>query len=224
MLLGPIGGGRPHLRILMLKLGDDTNQWPLRVVRALQVSLLIAISLLWRKLYKAFKCYPWVLAPAFDESREEEVRRRALLDLFCADWCCVDAGLGRQLRKAFPNSVEMYCGTPLGEFLTVLFTRLVVTSTQVELQFSRYAGLTDTRSKRLGLAGLAAKAMNQTYKQIVESSRADVLTGQVRQPTSRARPVCTKKQNKGVNTSAFDLYKSAIKEKTRLPASFRSPN
>ena len=115
-------------------------------------------------------------------------------------------GLGRQLRKAFPPNIDVYWGTALGQFLKEFFLRAVVTSTQVELQFSSYAGLTDTRNKRLGLAGLAAKAMNQSYKRVVERWRAAVQAGRVRRQTSfRSRPSWTKTVSKGQNTSAFDL-------------------
>ena len=91
-----------------------------------------------------FKAYPWALAPAFDEALTEDVRRNTLQNLLQADTCCLDLGLCRQLRKAFPTFAQ-YWGTPLAEFLRVVFTRLVVTSTQVELQFSRYTVLTDTK-------------------------------------------------------------------------------
>ena len=174
-------------------MGDAIDQWPMRVVRALQIALLIGISVLWRKLYMAFKAYPWALAPAFDESRIDEERRNTLQELFDADWCCLDMGLGRQLRKAFPSLIETFWGTALGRFLTVLFTRLVVTSTQVELVFSRFSVLTHTRCKRLGLAGLAAKAINQSFKEIVERWRADVLAGLARESNYRSRPVWTKR-------------------------------
>ena len=99
---------------------------------------------------QGLEAYPWVLAPAFDESRALEERQNTLQEFFFAAWCCLDMGLGRQLRKSFPNRTDVYFGTPLGRFLTVLFTRLVVTSTPVELQFSNLTRLTDNRSKRLG--------------------------------------------------------------------------
>ena len=133
MLLDPTGAGRSHCRLLLLKLGDDIRAWPLRIVRALQIAILIAVSVLWRKLFLFFKAYPWALAPAFDETRTDEERRDALHKVFGANWCCLDMGLGRPLRKGFPRSIDAFWGTPLRTYLTVLFTRLVMTSTQVEL-------------------------------------------------------------------------------------------
>ena len=217
MLLDPMGSGRRHLRLLWLKLGDNLDHWPGRVVRALQVSLLIGISVLWRKLYKFFKAYPWALAPAFDETRTEEARRTTLQDFFDASWCCLDAGLGRQLRAAFPPSIDIYCGTPLARFIIAVFTRLVVTSTQVELQFSRYSGLTDTRSKRLGLAGFAAKAMNVAFKEIVERWRNQNCL--VRKPSFRSHPDWVQPRKSTVR--AIDLFKATLKLSWKRMASCR---
>ena len=103
----------------------------------------------------------------------------------------------------------------MGEFLKALFIRLVLTSTQVELQFSRFSVITYTRSKRLGLAGLAAKAMNQSFKALVDRWRADVLRGLVRRSNNRARPAWVKSRSKGAGTSAFDLYKSDVHAEMR---------
>lgn len=106
--------------------------------------------------------------------------------------------------EGFPVDIAVYWGTELEAFLKVLFMRLVVTPTQVELQFSCYSVLTDTRSKRLGLPGLAAKAMHQASNAAVAKWRAHALAGQVRQPNFRARPVWTKAHNERYKTRAFD--------------------
>ena len=210
MLLDPLGAGRIHLKLMRLKLGDEMQEWPLRVVRALHFALLLGISVLWRKLFIAYQAYPWALAPAFDDARSDEERRTTLEQFFDAASCCLDQGLGRQLRKAFPSRIDVYDGTPLAScFLKTLFQRLVVTSTQVELQFSSMTGLTNTRNKRLGLAGLAAKAMNAAYNQQVVRWR-EFMTKRVKADTARARPVWTKTRNKGAKTGAFDLYKKEV--------------
>ena len=135
-----------------------------------------------------FQAYPWALAPAFDLSLTDMQRRDTLQRFFRVGECCLDLGLGRQLRKAF-TTIDAYWGTPLADFLTTVFARVVVTSTQVELQFSLYTGLADTRNKRLGLSGLAAKAMNNGFAEIVEDWREDENMGRVKQSTGRARPV-----------------------------------
>ena len=82
MLLDPLGAGKRHLCLLCLKLGNCINEWPLRVVQALQISLLIGISASWRKLFKFFEAYPWALAPAFDEALTDQAMRQAL-QRFC---------------------------------------------------------------------------------------------------------------------------------------------
>ena len=43
MLMDPLGGGRQYLRILLLKLGDNMDEWPLRVTLALHILSLIHI-------------------------------------------------------------------------------------------------------------------------------------------------------------------------------------
>ena len=86
-----------------------------------------------------------------------------------------------------------------------------MTSTQVELQFSHFTHLTDTRSKRLGLSGLCAKAMNQAFKAWVERWRTEQRMGHKPSGTHRARPAWVKRNEK--TKGAFDLYKTDVKTK-----------
>ena len=86
--------------------------------------------------------------------------------------------------------MDIYWGTPLGHFVKALFERLVVTSTQVELVFSLLTKLTNTETKRLGLAGLAAKATNHDFSEIVDRWRARV-PGRAR-ASFKKRPVWAK--------------------------------
>ena len=215
MLFDPRGSGRQDLKLLFLKLGEDLDKWPMRVCQALDTALVIAISMLWRKLFVFFDSYPWALAPAFDESRPDVVRKKCLQQFFNANSCCLDLGLGRQLRKAFPSTIEAYWGTPLGDFLKLVYTRLVVTSTQVELQFSRHTHLTDTRTKRLGLGGLAAKAMNSTFGAMVHAWRALQLLANpspISGMSYRARPVWTKSNSMsdGSKLTGLHLYQRHV--------------
>ena len=91
MLLDPEGAGRKHLSLLFYKFGDY-SEWPHRVHEYLEGSLLIAFSVLWRKLYFEFQCYPWLLALAFDV-RRSLVDRRATLQKF------LDAPTSRAPRR-----------------------------------------------------------------------------------------------------------------------------
>ena len=150
MLMEPDGlAARKHLRLLHLALGP-AREWPDRVATALQVALLIGIAVLWHKLIVYFESYPWALAPAFDTTRSPADRRAALEAFFRVEPCCFDTGLCRQLRKAFPSDVSVYVDTALSEFLTTVFTRLVMTSTQVELQFSKLSAITNHPHSRIG--------------------------------------------------------------------------
>lgn len=114
MLMEPDGlAARKHLRLLHLALGP-TWEWPDRVATALQVALLIGIAVLWRKVIVYFNSYTWALALAFDTTRSTAVRRAVLEAFFRAEPCCLDMGLCRQLRKAFPRARtrpnELLCG------------------------------------------------------------------------------------------------------------------
>ena len=62
ILLDPSGMGRVHLTLWRLKLGEDVHAWPVRITRALQVAILIGVGVLWRKIFRFFKAYPWALA------------------------------------------------------------------------------------------------------------------------------------------------------------------
>ena len=207
MLMEPDGPqGQQLLKLLLLKHGPIA-QWPLRVKAAMQVSLLLGITVLWRKLVVTFESYPWALAPAFDSTRTAAERQATLEAFFRADLCCLDMGLCRQLRKAFPSDTSVYEDLALSEFLTILFTRLVMTSTQVELQFSRLSSLTNLPHKRLGLPCLAGKAMSVTFKAWVERWRATQRADLQRGKGNRERPKWVKRHR---NRTAQDLYKTDL--------------
>ena len=127
MLLDPEGAGRKHLKLLFLRFGSY-SEWPQRVHKYLEGSLLIAFSVLWRKLYLDFQCYPWLLAPAFD-LRRSWIERRATLQTFVdVPWCCLDKGLCTPLRARHERADDYFEGTVLHDFLVALFERVVVTS------------------------------------------------------------------------------------------------
>ena len=98
--------------------------------------MLIGISVIWRKLVVSFDSYPWALAPAFDDRHTQRERDTTLEVFFKAPLCCLDLGLSRQLREAFPANATSYRATPLSQLLATVFMRLVMTGTPVELQFS----------------------------------------------------------------------------------------
>ena len=83
-----------------------------------------------------------------------------------------------------------------------------MTSTQVELQFSGFTHLTDTRNKRLGLKRLAAKAMNQAFTAWVQRWRTEQRMGYEQSGMHRGRPVWV--QPNKTKKGAFDLYKADV--------------
>ena len=75
--------GQRHLRLLGIQLGP-LEEWPTRVKVALQVSLLLGLAVLWRKLAVHFESYPWALAPAFSSNRSWAQREATLQAFFFA--------------------------------------------------------------------------------------------------------------------------------------------
>ena len=207
MLLDPEGEGSIYLRLMALTLGTKICERPLRVQRALQVSLLISFCVMWRKLYLFYKGYPWALAPAFDKTRSLAQRLQTLEEFFDAPDCCLDKGLCRALRHRFPDITDYVDDTKLAQFLRSLFEVLVPTSTQVELQFSKLSALTHTRSKRVSLSGLSAKSMNHTLKANVARWR---LQHELTRATSRKRPQWTKTRNPDFNCSYMAVYRKDV--------------
>ena len=233
MLLDPLCGGRPYLQILRSRYGDDMADWPPRLVRALEVALVLAFATLWRKIYRYFDCYPWRLAPAFDPQLARTDRETVVREFLGASECCLDPGLGLPLRK-FTARIEDYlepADTPptvsdladgdaahdptLRLFLQTLFERSVVTSTQVELQFAGLSLWTtaNLRGPRLNLPGLAARAVATSFGDAVSRWRALPWIRDSVPPrqSGRSRPAWTKTNNPGHKTTHLHLFAKQVK-------------
>ena len=87
------GEGRRPLALLFLYCGSH-DAWPRKVHHVLQVSTIVAMSIIWRKLIHYFKRYPWLLAPAFDRRRSEADRRSTLATFMRATKFDLDPGFG----------------------------------------------------------------------------------------------------------------------------------
>ena len=205
MLLDPSGSGAQHLSLLFLKFGRDHGGWPSRVLAALQISLVLAFCCLWRKIFYYFDSYPWRLARAFDDRCTREEQRAVLQKgLTEVSDCCVDPGVLEVLR-ALTTNPDDYFGTVLGDFLKTFFERVVVTSTQVELQFARLSIWTagGGRGPRLGLPSIAARATTTEFENSVKRWRESLQC-----PPSRGntRPEWTKHITPGSKKNYLHLY------------------
>ena len=194
------GEGRRPLALLFLYFGSH-DAWPRKVHHVLQVSTIVAMSIIWRKLIHYFKRYPWLLAPAFDRRRSEADRRSTLATFMRATKFDLDPGLGLPLQ-ALVDDIEDYVDSDLGDFLTTLFERVVVTSTQVEMLFS---GLTKwTQAADQGLPTLAAKSVLNMFKQSVERWRRGI--GDVPRQNRRSRPAWMFTMPKGIRKDHLHIF------------------
>jgi hypothetical protein len=191
ILMDPMGEGRKHVRVLLLKFGA-MDTWPLIVTTRLHVASVLAFCGIWRKLVFAFERYPWLLVPAFDKSRSMAERYRTLREFLAAGECCLDSGLSQILRALHPD-VEDYFFTDLEDFLCALFQRVVVTSTPVERVFSDFSHWIQAADQ--GLAQMAAKHVIHSFSSQVNRWREsrlldshDVASAAPRE-SLRSRPV-----------------------------------
>ena len=200
MLLDPEGTGKRPLALLYLKFGERYLEWPRHVRELLQGCLCIAFQVLWRKLYYYFQCYPWLLVPAFDVGRTMIARRDTIQRFLNAFECCLDPGLCAPLR-AYTANLDDYFGSVLHDFLITLFERVVVTSTQVELQF---ASLTRWTMNHAGMPTIAAKYAIDTFAQMVGRWRTGNAISSA--PSNRCRPPWVYNTKKGVKTNHLHVF------------------
>ena len=197
-------------------------QWPVRLVSALEVSLVQAFATLWRNMFRHFDCYPWKLAPAFDPQLPRADRQAIVQEFLTAPECCLDHGLCLPLRQYTANLDDYLEPIPVSDlagenapapagdptlrlFLQTLFERSVVTSTQVELQFAGLSAWVSGGSKgpRLNLPALASRAVTATFADAVKRWRALPCNkaSVARSSDGRARPAWTKAANLGHKTT-----------------------
>ena len=97
--------------------------------------------------------------------REEAIRAQHLL---AQQDCCLDQPFTQKLRRLSPDA-EFLLQPDMQEFLEVVFTRLVATSTFVERRFASYGAWVARRSAGCRLATLAAKHVTSCLKEFVSS-------------------------------------------------------
>ena len=158
ILLDPEGQGRGPLAALAFRFGPSVPRWPRKVVEDLQVAVLLAFSVLWRKLFHFFQCYPWKLAPSFDARLEDHERSECFNSFLQAPVCCLDRGLGLRVRALLESEGR---GRLLDRFMEALFE---CTPTQVELVFASLSRLTLANDRGAGLPTIAAKGHAGTVR------------------------------------------------------------
>ena len=207
ILLRPQAEGRRHLLALADHFGLCPGQWPSKVRETLHISALMAFSTLWRKLFFSFRSYPLKLAPAFDAKRSYSAREQTMSEFMSAPSCCLDTGVGARLQRHIKH-----CGGQqnipdlLDSFLTALFERVVVTSTQVELMFSSLTRWSLASDKGTGLPTLSAKATINQFAQAAERWR-NTSREQKREPKAGAcRPGWMFPVRKGSRTNHLHLF------------------
>ena len=211
IMFDPDGAGRPHLRLLHARFGPTVAIWPLALMKELHMACVRTFSRSWRLLLHHFQQYPWRLAPIFDPDVEEEEQRR------CAEAFIaipkgskqLDPGCGRKLRELVETAEDLFAD-PLYTFMSVLFERVVVTSTFVERLFKDLTNWTSRTPQ--GLATVAAKHVQHVFGKSVSRWRAGLrpcgkgvpASGLVARP--RSRPHWVKPLNRGAKTTGYHLF------------------
>ena len=197
IMFNPDGAGRPHLRLLHARFGRSVVDWPLALLKELHIACVRSFARLWRLLFHHFQQYPWLLVPAFDPDVDEE-QRRECAEAFIAipkGSKRLDPGCGRKLRELVETVDDLF-QDPLRKFMTVLFQRVVVTSTFVERLFKDLTCWTNRHPQNL--AAVAAKHVNTVFGSSVARWRASLppATGGARIARPRSHPtwVNTSKQ------------------------------
>ena len=171
MLLDPDVEGRQYLTLLHSQFGPDSDEWPLELLTCLHITLVLAFTRAWRLLVYFFRHYPWPLAPCFDPGLSQEQREEHMNKFLAVPKGSplLDPGCGRKLREAV-DSVQDLLEPTLFEFMQVMFTRLVMTSTFVERLFKDLTTWTSRPGQYISTVG--AKYMNVCFKRTVERWRS----------------------------------------------------
>ena len=209
-----------HGLALMEPKNGPASAWSQVRKRTVRKAVLIVIGQLARKLVEPFTQFPWRLWPLASQTNQQEMQEAAT-QLLALPSCCCDDGLSGRLRRQFP-SVEELLDPELGDFLRMLFERVVLTSTFIERRFSHMTSWTGERKGKQGCSPslLAAKHINSLFKENAEAWRAKVDTvkrvasGQVekeRKRTNLSRPEWARKSAK-MTVSRLNGYHVFVQE------------
>ena len=185
------------------------EQWSEARVRTFQQLVLLACGQLWRKLVMPWRVYPWKLWPlVWGCDRERQLASAA--ELLAERDCCLDQPFTRKLRQLVTDP-EQLLQAEMQEFLHVIFTRLVATSTFVERRFASYGAWVARRASACRLATLAAKHVTSCMKDFVASWKQRVQPE--KGPDARSRPVWESSAAKGQRTTGLHLFTEEFRSK-----------
>ena len=207
MLFHPDGAGREHLKLIHCRYGGHTSQWPLALVGALQISLLLAFARFWRLLFHEFQFYPWRLASVYDPDAPmalKEERLNEFLNLPVGSKR-LDPGLCRKLRAIAATKRQLTSG-PLARFLTAFFLRLVMTSTYVERVFGHLTHWLQQQSQELPI--VAAKHFTSSFDDIVKRWRNSLQLP--REPSGKCRPAWVNTVAKGSRQTGLHVFLESL--------------
>jgi hypothetical protein len=208
MIFAPDVSG--DLKLLRTRYGRHASEWPLAVLTALHVSVVVAFARLWRLLFYHFQHYPWLLAPAFDPDVAEEDQRACGRKFLAIDKGSkqLDPGLGRRLREIVDTEEQLF-GRDLRDFMETLFKRLVVTSTFVERIFKDLTLWTGVQAQTVESIG--AKHVNDMFQRNVGRWRAS-LSDKRKGTTGKERPPWMKSLNAGTATTGYHYFKRGMRQ------------
>ena len=197
MALAPNATNGPFFMLQSL-LGDQRD-WPLSFWLKARRCLLEMFGGLWRRLVRAWDCWPWLLMNIIDPRYDMEHRRRWAQIFLDANECCLD-GMCRKLRKRVKR-VEDFFDNVIHRFLMQLFNQAVYTTSFMECLSASYRQWISRSPRAIRVATLAAKHLchqfNRPYMDVKEKG-----TGK-RGTKKRGRPL-TSKKSKRVN--GFHVY------------------
>ena len=200
-LLDMLRNSSQALRVAALFHGS-LEQWSEQRLKTFQQLVLVASGQLWRKLVMPWLVFPWRLWPlVWGDSREAKLA--AAQHLLAQQDCCLDQPFTQKLRRLSPDA-EFLLQPDMQEFLEVVFTRLVATSTFVERRFASYGAWVARRSAGCRLATLAAKHVTSCLKEFVSSWKQRVQPE--RQANARSRPVWETSAQKGQRSTGLHVF------------------
>ena len=180
--------------------------WSPELFGEAQAAVVSTLCEVWRRLWRAFRRWPWRLAAVCEPARSDEAEGAAE-DFLQASDCCLDAGFGKRLREAIGESgVGGLQDALLQDFMLSMFSRCVVTSTYVERVF---AGLSQaTRSANMDMPALQARHVLQTFDSQVQRWRASAVRagGRRKGVSATGRPAWMKPTATGSRINGLQLW------------------